>query len=143
MLSLLHTDGNFRYALTTVNCIPWLSQHLFRKALIGKTQLNLFSVAEEGNKKKDKEKKKRVRLERPRHDCHSTTCCCSSEICLCEKHTQRHAGSSVKFFWRCERRESCQGHQKMYSQTARTFKLICAELNSDADEALFMEAWVR
>ncbi len=73
----------------------------------------------------------------PRLNCHSTMCCCSSEICLCEKLTQRLADSSVEFYRRCERRESCQGHQKC------RFKLICARSRTvTSTDSLFMDGLV-
>lgn len=84
-----------RCAFTTVNCIPWLSQHLFRKLLIGKTQPILSS--QEGGKKKIKKRRKVRDFNVPGSTAiaqHS----CSSEICLCEKHTQRLADSSAEFF---------------------------------------------
>lgn len=62
---------------------------------------------------------------------------CSSEICLCEKHIQRLADSSAEFYRRCERRESCQGHQKC------KFKLICVRSRTVTSiDTLFMDALV-
>lgn len=104
--SSLDTESDFRYALTTVNCIPWLSQHLFRKLLIGKTQLILSSRGGGGGNWKIK-KRGEVRD----FDVPGSTVIAqrgSSEICLCEKHTQRLADFSAEsffFFQRCERRE--------------------------------------
>lgn len=61
----------------------------------------------------------------------------SSEICVCEKHIQRLADSSAEFYQRCERRESCQGHQKC------RFKLICARsCTVTSAGSLFMDVLV-